>query len=411
MNKKADIVLLCQYFYPEYVTSAKLAYETAEDLVKGGYKVDVLCGYPKEYNELDNVMMEETYKGIHIKRIKYLQLKRSNKLGRLINYFSFTFLSFFRLGYIKRSKLVIVYSSPPILPIVAWMANKLFGTKIVFVSYDIYPEMAQVTNTISETSLISKVMRFINKRLFSSVDKVVALSNEMKEFLLKNRPQINENQVEVIPNWYPNHKIEDISLLYENQKFKDLDANNNLIISYFGNMGIAQDLDTIVGGIETLKKENNIKFVFAGHGNKMDLLKETVKKEELKNVKFYDFLHGQDYQDALNISDCFLVTLKEGVTGLAVPSKTYSYMSAGKPIIAIMGKQSDIAKDLVENEAGYSLEPGETNKLLEAIYDLKNNESKRIKMGDNCRSIYLSKYTREICTDKYVQMMKEVLGD
>ena len=86
-------------------------------------------------------------------------------------------------------------------------------------------------------------------------------------------------------------------------------------------------------------------------------------------------------------------------------------MSAGKPIIAIMGKQSDIAKDLVENEAGYSLEPGETNKLLEAIYDLKNNESKRIKMGDNCRSIYLSKYTREICTDKYVQMMKEVLGD
>lgn len=411
MNKKADIVLLCQYFYPEYVTSAKYPYETAEALVKDGYKVNVLCGYPKEYNELDNVMMEETYKGIHIKRIKYLQLKRSNKLGRLINYFSFTFLSFFRLGYIKRSKLVIVYSNPPILPIVAWMANKLFGTKIVFVSYDIYPEMAQATNTVSETSLISKVMRFINKRLFSSVDKVVALSNEMKEFLLKNRPQINENQVEVIPNWYPNHKIEDISLSYENQKFKDLDANNNLIISYFGNMGIAQDLDTIVGGIETLKKEKNIKFVFAGHGNKMDLLKETVKKEELKNVKFYDFLHGQDYQDALNISDCFLVTLKEGVTGLAVPSKTYSYMSAGKPIIAIMGKHSDIAKDLVENEAGYSLEPGETDKLVEAIYDLKNNESKRIKMGDNCRSIYLSKYTREICTDKYVQMMKEVLED
>lgn len=409
MKRKKDILFLCQYFYPEYVSSATLPYDTAEALVKAGFSVGAMCGYPREYNNIGEVPLKEIHEGIEIKRLKYIQLKRSNFVGRLINYFSFAFSVALRFGYLRNYKSIIVYSNPPILPLIAAMASKLFGTRMVFVSYDVYPEMAHITNSISEGSIISNLMKFINKRVFKYVDKVVALSNEMKAYLLEHRASLKEPQIGVIPNWYEDKEITDVSKSYENEKFKDIAPKENLIISYFGNMGICQDLETILGAIRELKDDNSTKFMFAGHGNKMSTLKSKIIEEKLENVTVFDFLHGQDFQDALNISDCFLVSLTDGLTGLAVPSKTYSYMMAGKPIIAIMGKNSDIAKDLLENEAGYAMEVGQVSELINAINELKSNESEKEQMGKNCREIFLKKYTKEKCTKQYADMMKRML--
>lgn len=409
MKQKKDILFLCQFFYPEYISSATLPYDTAEALTKAGFSVGVICGYPKEYNNSGEVPSKEIHEGIEIKRLKYLQLKRSNFIGRLINYFSFTFSVALSLWYIRCYKSVIVYSNPPVLPLIAAWASKLFGSKMVFVSYDVYPEIAHITKSISEDGAISKMMKFINKKVFKYVKNVVALSGEMKSYLLKHRPLLKDHQVYVISNWYEDKKIDNITTSYQNELFRDIKPKENLIVSYFGNMGICQDLETILNAIRELKNDINVKFIFAGHGSKMEILKNTVMKENLKNTTIYNFLHGQDFQDALNISDCFLVSLAEGLTGLAVPSKTYSYMMAGKPIIAIMGKDSDIANDLIANESGYAIESGEVSKLVNAINELKCNKFKRDLMGKNCRELFLEKYTKEKCTQQYVDMMKKIL--
>lgn len=409
MNQKKDVLFLCQYFYPEYISSATLPYDTAEALVNSGLSVEVICGYPKEYSKSEKIPSTEIYEGIKIKRLNYIQLNRSNFIGRLINYFSFTFSVALRFAQLKNYKSIIVYSNPPVLPFIAAMASKFFGTKMIFVSYDIYPEIAVATNTISENSIIDKMMKSINKSVFKHVDKVVALSNEMKEYLLQHRSILKENQVDVISNWYEDKKENNMLNSYQNNIFKEINPKKNLIISYLGNMGTAQDLDTILSAIKVFKNEEGVKFLFAGHGNKMDLLKNTIESESLYNVKVFDFLHGEDFQDALNISDAFIVTLADGLTGLAVPSKSYSYMMSGKPVIAIMGKNSDISKDLTENEAGYALEVGETSRLIEAINELKNNETKRNSIGINCRKVFLEKYTKSICTQKYVNMVKKIL--
>lgn len=408
MKKKKDILFLCQYFYPEYISSATLPYDTAEALVKVGFSVGAICGYPMEYKKSGAVPLKEIHEGIEIRRLKYIQLKRSNFIGRLINYFSFTFSVALRFASLRNYKSIIVYSNPPVLPLIAVWANKLFGTKVIFVSYDVYPEMAHITNSISESSIISKIMGNINKTIFKHVNKVIALSSEMKVYLLEHRLDLKDQHVEVIPNWYEDKGSIDISKSYQNKLFKDIKPMENLVVSYFGNMGICQDIDTILNAIRELKNDNSIKFIFAGHGNKMGVLKTTVKDEDLNNVTVYEFLHGQDFQDALNISDCFLVSLIDGLTGLAVPSKTYSYMMAGKPVIAIMGNNSDISKDLVENDAGYTMEVGEVSKLVNAIYELKNNKTKRELMGNNCRRLFLKKYTKEKCTQKYIDMMKSI---
>ena len=111
MKKKKDILFLCQYFYPEYVSSATLPFDTAVALSKAGYTVDALSGYPQEYNLTDKVPMKETHENIEIKRLKYLQLKRSNFIGRLMNYFSFTFSVALRFSEFRKYKAIIGYAS------------------------------------------------------------------------------------------------------------------------------------------------------------------------------------------------------------------------------------------------------------------------------------------------------------
>jgi len=409
MKEKKDVLFLCQYFYPEYVSSATLPLDTAVSLSNAGFTVGALSGYPKEYNLTEQVPMKETYKDIEIKRLKYFQLKRSNFIGRLINYFSFTFSVALQFNELRKYKAVIVYSNPPVLPLIAALANKLFNTKVIFVSYDVYPEMAYITNTISEDSIISKVMKTVNKIIFKRVNKVVALSNEMKTYLLEHRPGLTRNQVEVIPNWYEDKELSNVGSSAENKLFSSIIKDGNLVVSYLGNLGICQDLDTIVDAIRQLKDDRKVQFIFAGHGNKMELLKEIVKKENLVNVSIFNFLHGQDFQDALNISDCFIVSLADGLTGLAVPSKTYSYMMASKPVIAIIGEGSDIAKDLKNNNAGYAIQVGESSKLVSAVKELRNDNYKRASLGVNCRGVFLKKYTKEICTQQYVNMISKIL--
>lgn len=412
MQKKKDVLFLCQFFYPEYISSATLPYDTAKALVKAGLSVGVLCGYPKEYNNSDkNVSLNENHAGIEIMRLKYVQVARNNIVGRLINYFSFTFAVFFRILELNNYKSVIVYSNPPVLPLVASIANKFFEIKIVYVCYDVYPEIAIKTKVIKEKSLICKVMNIINKFVYKNVSRVVALSCDMKELLLKNRSNLNQEKVVVIPNWYEDEFIKNIQESYDNNLFKCVKAKDKLVVSYFGNMGTAQDLDTFLNAIRYFKIDDQIVFLIAGHGNKLHTLKETVKNESLRNVFIFDFLQGEDYKDALNISDIFIVSLKEGLTGLAVPSKTYSYMMAGKPIIAIMGLDTDIIKDLIRNNAGFGIEVGDVNGLVDVIGTVKRDSNRRRLMGINARRLFEEKYNTQKCTSQYIALMNDILED
>ena len=411
MNTKKDVLILCKYFYPEYITSGRLPYETALALVDEGVTVGVICGYPKEYNTNGKVPRQEVHQDIHIKRLKYLQMQRTSFFGRIVNYFSYTLSVLFQLLSFHKYEVIMVYSTPPVLPIVAAWASKIFRKKLIFVSYDVYPEIALKTNSIRKNGSVHKVMNYINKTLFKEVNKVVAISKDMKEMLLKNRTSLQEKQVEVIPNWYEDRKSSEKDSAFSNRLFKEMEPKENLVISYLGNMGTAQELETLLEAMKQLKNRSGIKFLFAGHGNQMERLKKFKTEEQISNLIIFEYLHGDDYKAALTISDALIVTLKKELTGLAVPSRTYSFMMAQKPIIALMDLKTEMAKELVEHNAGYAIEPGEVNELIEAIDDLKNHKAERKIKGEHARALFEEKYTKEKGTAQYVALIKEVLTE
>lgn len=404
MKPKKDVLFLCQFFHPEYISSAQLPFDTARALQRSGLTVDVLCGYPREYYSGPPVPDEETVEGIHIRRLHYLQPDRSHTLGRLVNYFSFTLSVFLHMRKLKQYRTVLFYSNPPVLPWVVSWAKKRFGCKLVFVSYDLYPELALRTGALKPGSSVSRLMKHINKVVYPKLDAVVALSSEMKTFLAENRA-VDPEKITVIPNWYADSG-EPGRDLTGNRFAKEL--GGKFIVSYFGNMGTVQDVDTILGAIRLLRDENSIFFLFAGHGNKMEALKKAIAEENLRNARVLDFLHGKDYRDALQISGAALISLEAGTTGLCVPSKTYSYMMEGIPLIAIMG-DSDIVSD-IRSGAGVSLKNGESQRLAELIRLLAADPQGREAMSRKCRELYLTRYTPEICTGQYVSLFRRLLG-
>ncbi len=403
-NKK-DIAFLCQYFYPAYISSATLPYDTAKKLAQNGKSVGVLTGYPNEYLHEEKVPEKEMHEHISIKRIKYLKLNRKSKISRIISFLSFTMAAIFNIAFLREYKNVIVYSNPPILPIVAVLAKKLFKCKIIFVCYDIYPEIALNTNNLKENSLIHKFMNFVNNSLFKNVDKVVALSEDMSQSLLMHRQNISTEQIEIIPNWYEDVDITNI----DNPKddFLKLKNKYRFIVSYLGNMGTAQDINTILLAIQNCNCKDTC-FIFAGHGNKVDEVRAFIQNHPDKNVFLFDFLHGDDYKTVLNISDVFITSLAEKLSGLCVPSKTYAYMMAAKPVIAIMDESCELSILLQKNNAGICVENGNHKGLLSYISNLKNDTEKLKTASANSREIYLQNYTTDICTSTYVDLINRM---
>lgn len=401
MSKKRDILFLCQFFYPEYISSAQLPYDTAKVLADRGFRVDVLCGYPREYLDGSHIPCREQVEGIGIHRLKYLQLDRSGFLGRLVNYFSFTAMVLLHLGELGRHRCAVVYSNPPVLPWVASWAKKLFGTKLVFVAYDLYPEVATVTGTLGQNHPICHLMNHINGQVFRQADRVVALSREMADHILAHR-NTTEERLRVIPNWYS----ETCAPESQENPFR-LAAKGRFTVSYFGNMGTMQDMRTILEAIRELKDEPFF-FLFAGHGNKLEKLKAIAREEGLNNVAVHAFLHGQDFQNALAASDCALVSLEKGATGLCVPSKTYCYMAQGLPLAAVMD-EGDIVRD-IQQGAGVWVRNGEGTHLARLLRELAADPEKTARMGRISRALYREKYTKEICTQKYSDLFCDLLG-
>ena len=404
-NTKKDILFLCQFFYPEYNSSATLPFDTAQYLASHGFTVDGLVGYPKEYSMDKHLPLEETVKGVHINRIKYIQAGRVGTLSRLINYFSFTLHAWLQIKYLKNYKVVIVYSNPPVLPIVPIRAKKKYGTKFIFVAYDVYPEVAYASKSLTPTSTVSKVMNWINERLYSSADCVVALTDEMKEFLLRRRSELTPDRVVTIANWAHEKESRPDHGAYERFGYGD----GQFIVSYFGNMGTCQDVETMMQAAELLKDDDRVRFLIVGHGNKKEAVQARIQEKELHNVQLLDFLTGEDFQQAVAISSCCIVSLEKGLKGTCAPSKFYSYLQGGQPVLAVVEKGSYLA-DMVEKERiGCSVELGDGAGLKEAIVALAENPEECAAMGIRAKKLYIEQYAYEVAMEKYTKMINKIL--
>ncbi|MBR7078856.1 MAG: glycosyltransferase family 4 protein [Clostridia bacterium] len=396
MKKTRDVLFLCQFYSPEFAALAGLATDTAEALAAAGYSVDVICGYPKSYDKKSEgaVPKNEVKNGVGIKRIRYIAAGKKNVIRRLVNSYSFYFASLFRLFSMRKYKLIVTYSNPPMLPHVMSLASRLFGCKTAFIAHDVYPEIAIKTGMCTERGLMAGRMRSINRVLAKRLTGLVSISSEMTDFFAEKRG-IDRDRITTVPNWHRD--------TFEQARG---DNGGRFMCGYFGNMGICQDMETLLTCVE--KYGDGVNYVFAGQGTK----KEDVERRTagLPNVKIHGYLTGQEFSDALAGCDCCVVSLEKGLGGLCAPSKTYSYLMMGKPIIAVMDEK-DIIADIERYKCGFAVKNDDAEGLRKALETLRDDPELRAEMAAGARRCFLENYTREKCCGELVDFVRNIIGD
>ncbi|WP_195947753.1 glycosyltransferase family 4 protein [Paraclostridium bifermentans] len=396
------LLILSEFFYPDKSSTPKVLTELAEDMVEYGLDVDVITSKTSYKGENSDLKDKEKYKNINIKRVYSTEFNRNNFIGRIINYITFLISTFVSVILKKDYDCILMVSNPPILPIIGYLVNKIRQKPYIYLVHDVYPDIAVKVGAIKEQGIMFKSMSFINKKIFRSASKVIVLGQDMKQNLLDKG--VPSNKIEIITNWADRNKIYKIS---KDNKFSiNNNINKTFNIVYTGNIGRFHDIETILDSALKLKDNNMIKFIFVGEGYKKKLIEDFTKKNNLKNIKLIGYQYGEDYNQLLNSANIFITTLDKGIEGLGVPSKTYSYLAAGKPIIAIMNLNSEIGS-LVENEKlGIRVDSGESDKIVEYIINNIKDVNLYKKIEKNIFNIFEKKYERKIVTKEFYNLIK-----
>ena len=130
--------------------------------------------------------------------------------------------------------------------------------------------------------------------------------------------------------------------------------------------------------------------------------------EDQTNFRILQFQPNEVYNDIISASHVHLVTLREGLEGIAVPSKIYGILAAGRPVIAMVPEHSEIAYIVKEENCGILLNPDDLNGLLDAIRLLKSDESLARQYGENSRKAFENKYTTRIIAERYKSVLKKL---
>ncbi|MHC9543696.1 MAG: glycosyltransferase family 4 protein [Vulcanimicrobiota bacterium] len=409
--KRKDLLIICEYFHPDLSPTSTLITELAEDLVKNEISTDVFCAFPSYIILSDrdrHVSMQENYQGIGIRRFKYPNFNKNKVIGRLLNYFSFTFFVFINFFSLRSYTSILLLSNPPLLPYFGYLSKIVFKNRFIFLIHDTYPDNAIAIGAVKKSSVMVKMMNHINRCVFKHADSIVVLGKEMKKHLVETKAWVREERITVIPNWADRNKIKPRDK--KNPFSERENLSTKFVVTYTGNIGVLQDLEIIVECANMLKNNSDIVFLFVGEGAKKEKIIGMVNQYGLTNVKFYGFKKGEEYLDVLASSDCLILTLEKCIEGLAVPSKFYTYLASGRSIIAIISQSTDIG-ELVENEPiGFRIDHGDLDSLSERIMFLYNNPSTCNEMAVNARKIFEESFEREKATQQYVSLIRNLVS-
>lgn len=403
-----SIKLLSEYFYPGLTATGKLMAQLAGELSKKGFNVEVYT------RRLDNgtkskvkLPGKDIYNGVKINRLPCINLNKENLLFRKINWLSFLFNLLISLSFKSSKDILLIVSSPPILPFVGLFFNILRGQRFIPIIYDIYPDIAVVLEVAGENGFFVKLWKRLNNVLYRRASRIVVISKQMKQTMINNTAvESFESKIEVIYNWEDPDFIKPLKK-EDNTFAKKNGYNEVLTVLYSGNFGLYNDLSTIIYAAEKVQKLP-VKFVFIGDGAQKKKLKKIARDKDLKNVDFHPYQQFDKLPLTLTCADISVVSEDRRVNGLCSSSKLYSSLASGRAVLTLVNKDSDIADTIRRCNCGFIVSQVDVNKVVKHLKFFLENRNELKKMGKKARKYFEEHYTINHSIEKYAKMLKEL---
>ncbi len=402
-KEKRTLWVVSELYYPEETSTGYYLTRIAEGLAND-FDVKVLCGQPNYSARGTRAPKSEVHKNVEIFRAYGTTLDKNIILFRLINMLTFSISIFFKaIFHFKKGNQVLVVTNPPSVPFIVAFASLFRGANYVLLIHDNYPEILVAAGKTKQSSLIVRILRFCNRWLYKYASKIIVVGRDMKQ-LVGEKVRGLDITIETIPNWAELEQVEPASRI-ENKMLEELSLTDKFVFLYAGNMGYPNDLESIVWCAEKLKDDKTFQFIFLGAGVKKSWLVKEVKEKNLKNITILAPRPRSEQNIFLNACDVALVSLVKKMWGVSMPSRTYNILAAGKPILALTEKDSELAQVVEEDSVGWNVLPGEKELLLETIQQIYIERETLPLKCENARKSALEKYSLQTAILKYKRVL------
>jgi colanic acid biosynthesis glycosyl transferase WcaI len=387
-NNKLRLVVLCPHFAPDLAPTGVVMTRIVTELAARGHELHVVTSLPWYRNHAIEQgwggrlwRTEKTEWGSIIRVHPFPGKSKSNLLRRALGFIAFSYAVGIRSvhadGLPFKVDGVLAMSPPLTLGLTGWCTKIIRRAPLVFNIQDVFPDAAIQTGAISNKKIIAAA-KWLERVSYQRSDAVVLLSQDLRTNIANKIDAKHHHRLHVIPNFVDTVAItpQDRMTNYRSE----LGIGDQLVVMYAGNVGFSQSLNLVV---EAAAKFSEVAFVVNGDGAARKKLQEDCA--ELANVYFGDYQPIERLSEVLATGDIHLVPLRTGLAAVSVPSKSYSILAAGRPMLAAIDLNTEIPNMLQQSGAGIAVEPDNAPAFIEALGRLVNNREQLSEMGANGR--------------------------
>jgi colanic acid biosynthesis glycosyl transferase WcaI len=375
------ILLLNQYYPPDTSATAKMAHGVV-DVVSIYHHVTVLCGRPS-YEPTERrpwrLYQSELVGMAQIIRAGSTDYPRFEMKKRVLNYLSYVALAVPRALFF-RCDMVLAMTDPPFEGIVGAFVAMLKRKPYVYNIRDLYPDMA-VAGAIVEPGWLSKVWEKLHRWALRRAARVVVLGEDMRARIVSKgvdaaRVVVVRDGAEILP---ANTALP----APDPEVVRAIRGNFSFVLLHAGNLGFYGAWNTLVTAARRLANDG-VGLVFVGGGAQRAQVEALAAGAD--NVKFLDFFPSSKIPSVLAAGDAHVITIKKGLEGVVVPSKMYGILAAGKPIVAVAPKETEVATLGIQRGFAVAADPDKPEEVAVAIREIAGDPHKLKLMGEAARA-------------------------
>lgn len=369
------ILLLDRFFFPdEQATSVYLTELTTA--LKDRFHFQILCGPPLVVTDTNTSVPPPA----QVLQVPAFRLSKRFLLSRFLNDLSFILAALFRGLFVQKPDLVVSQTSPPGIWWIGFLLSRWHRRPWIQVFQDIFPDNLKALSSLRIGFLFTLLDR-VSSAPLRKADRMVVVGEDMKKRLAQKG--FHPEKITTIPNWADLDFIKPLSR--RNSYSEKRQLADKFAVLYAGNFGRVHNFEDLLDAAGELRREPQIAFLLVGEGARRGELIRQIQCRGLTNVKIAPFEPRSKLPEVLAAADLSVILLRKGMAGLSVPSKIYSLLASGRPILACVEEESDIARLVREAEAGVVVPPGDGEGFARAVKELFQKPELREKFGANAR--------------------------
>lgn len=371
------LVFLNQYFPPDTAATARVAAQLARRLALR-HRVTVVAGRPS-YDPTErhpwSLFSREVRGQLVIERVGSTTLRRHGFLGRLLNYLTYLALAAPRAAFVPTDA-VIGMTDPPVLGIMGALLARIRHRPFIYCVQDLYPDLVSALGLRIPRPFL-RVWERVHRWALHSAARVLVLGEDMQARIVTKG--VDPTRISVVRTGAPvpaSLPTNDHLIIGQ---IRDV---SSFVVMHAGNLGFYGAWDTLLTAAASLR-DDDVHFVFIGDGAEGGRLRRLAAS--IPSVRFLPYRPAQELPYVLAAADLHVVTVRQGLEGLVVPSKLYGILAAGRPVLVVASEHSDAAKIVRRYGCGLVADPDNPQSVVKAIKVARGDPAGLLEMAARAR--------------------------